>query len=110
LSVNASRASPRAQPRCAPESTRRCALGDYGSVHIRNFTFVSAPVDSLTLQASAFSCLTPGMTEQQEAVAVLSHATGTTSATITDSQGNCVTFDTTSLAYVTANLGFLHFA
>jgi hypothetical protein len=83
---------------------------DFGQLTISSFAATGGSHDVLEFQASMFSYLTPGMTQMQEAAAVLSHATTSGAAVIiTDSLGDSVKLASTSLATLNANLADFKF-
>ena len=65
----------------------------FGKASLNGFVAGGANADTLDFQLSMFnsSWFTPGMTMDEEAVALLNHATGTTNTVITDSAGDTLT-------------------
>ena len=80
-------------------STRRTSGGEqfifsagFGNETINGFSASGANPDSIQLAKSAFSYLTPGMTQAEDLAAVMSHATRSASGlTIADSHGDSLT-------------------
>jgi hypothetical protein len=84
---------------------------DFGALTISGFAATGSGHDILQFQASMFSYLTPStMTQAQEAMAVLSHATQSGANTvIADSLGDKVTLNSVSISTLNANLGDFKF-
>ena len=81
-----------------------------GKETINGFATSGANADYLQLSASAFSYLTPGMTQTQELAAVLLNASsGVAGTTITDSHGDSLTLAGISAATLSANPGLVTF-
>ena len=76
----------------------------FGKETINGFSASGASPDSIQLATSAFSYLTPGMTQAQDLAAVLSHATnGASGLTITDTDGDSLTLTGVTAAMIAAN-------
>ena len=82
----------------------------WGNETINGFATSGANADYLQLSASAFSYLTPDMTQDQELAAVLLNASGgANSTTIADSHGDSLTLNGITVAMLNANPGLVKF-
>jgi hypothetical protein len=77
----------------------------FGHTSISGFTAAGSNSDVLGLQLSMFnsSWFTQGMTPDEEALALLSHATGSSNTTIVDSVGDVLTLIGTSRSTLSNN-------
>jgi hypothetical protein len=82
----------------------------FGKETIKGFNASGASPDSIELATSAFSYLTPGMTQAQDLAAVLSQATrGPSGLTISDTHGDSLTIAGLTPSMLAANSGMLGF-
>jgi hypothetical protein len=83
----------------------------FGQTSITGFAAGGGNTDTLNFQLSMFdpSWFTPGMTMDEEALALLSHATGATNTVITDNSGDTLTLVGVSRATMTSNPGAIRF-
>jgi hypothetical protein len=82
----------------------------FGKETINGFNASGASPDSIQLATSAFSYLTPGMTQAQDLAAVLSQATRTSSGlTISDTHGDSLTIAGLTPSMLAVNPGMLVF-
>jgi hypothetical protein len=82
----------------------------FGNETINGYNASGATPDSLQLAISAFSYLTPGMTQAQDLAAVLSHASnGLSNLTINDTHGDSLTLTGVTSAMVGVNPAMLQF-
>jgi hypothetical protein len=86
-----------------------CSAG-FGKETINGFSPSGASPDSIQLAKSAFSYLTPGMTQAEDLAAVMSQATRSSSGlTIHDTHGDSLTLTGVTPSLVAANPGMLAF-
>ena len=82
----------------------------FGSETIRGFTASGTTSDTVTLSASSFSYLKPGMTQAQELAAVLAKSTqNATGLRIADSHGDALTFAGLTAPTIAANPSVIKF-
>ena len=82
----------------------------FGKETINGFSVSGTTPDSIQLAKSAFSYLTPGMTQAEDLAAVMSQATRTSSGlTISDTHGDSLTLTGVTPSLVAANPGMLAF-
>ena len=82
----------------------------FGKETINGFSVSGATPDSIQLAKSAFSYLTPGMTQAEDLAAVMSQATrGSSGLTIHDTHGDSLTLTGVTPSLVAANPGMLAF-
>jgi hypothetical protein len=82
----------------------------FGNETINGFSASGPTPDSIQLATSAFSYLTPGMTQAQDLTAVMYHALpGATGMVIPDSQGDSLTLTSVTAATVGANPSMFQF-
>ena len=82
----------------------------FGKETINGFSVSGATPDSIQLAKSAFSYLTPGMTQAEDLAAVMSQATRSSSGlTIHDTHGDSLTLTGVTPSLVAANSGMLAF-
>jgi hypothetical protein len=82
----------------------------FGKETINGFSVSGATPDSIQLAKSAFSYLTPGMTQAEDLAAVMSQATRSSSGlTIHDTHGDSLTLTGVTPSLVAANPGMLAF-
>jgi hypothetical protein len=82
----------------------------FGKETIKGFKASGASPDSIQLATSAFSYLTPGMTQAQDLAAVLSQATrGPSGLTISDTHGDSLTIAGLTPSMLAVNPGMLVF-
>jgi Right handed beta helix region len=82
----------------------------FGKETINGFNASGASPDSIQLATSAFSYLTPGMTQAQDLAAVLSQATRTSSGlTISDTHGDSLTIAGLTPSMLAVNPAMLEF-
>jgi hypothetical protein len=82
----------------------------FGSETIRGFSASGTAPDSVTLSASSFSYLKPGMTQAQELAAVLAKSTqNATGLRIADSHGDALTFAGLTASTIAANPSVIKF-
>jgi hypothetical protein len=82
----------------------------FGNETINGFSASGASPDSIQLATSAFSYLTPGMTQAQDLTAVMYHALpGATGMVISDSQGDSLTLTGVTAHTVGANPSMFQF-
>jgi Right handed beta helix region len=82
----------------------------FGKETINGFNASGASPDSIQLATSAFSYLTPGMTQAQDLAAVLSQATrGASGLTISDTHGDSLTIAGLTPSMLAVNPAVLHF-
>jgi hypothetical protein len=82
----------------------------FGKETIKGFSASGASPDSIQLATSAFSYLTPGMTQAQDLAAVLSQATrGPSGLTISDTHGDSLTIAGLTPSMLAVNPAMLQF-
>ena len=82
----------------------------FGKETINGFSASGASPDSIQLATSAFSYLTPGMTQAEDLAAVLSQATrGPSGLTISDTHGDSLTIAGLTPSMLAANPTMLQF-
>ncbi len=82
----------------------------FGKETIQGFNASGASPDSIQLATSAFSYLTPGMTQAQDLAAVLSQATrGASGLTVSDTHGDSLTIAGLTPSMLAVNPAMLHF-
>ena len=82
----------------------------FGQETIAGFAASGASPDTIQLATSSFSYLTAGMTQAQDLAAVLAHAGGGSSLTISGSNGDSLTLTRVSAATIAANPAAVRFA
>ena len=82
----------------------------FGKETINGFSVSGATPNSIQLAKSAFSYLTPGMTQAEDLAAVMSQATRSSSGlTISDTHGDSLTLTGVTASIVAANPGMIAF-